>query len=391
MQILHVLDSIDPRYGGPVRAVVDLSERAREHGIESHYAAFAPMVPKHPVPYTHIFKTEWPSSYRYCRDFVPWLHKNLSRFDGVVLHSLWLYWGWAASRECARLRVPYACFPHGMLEPWPVRGQGWKKRIKKELYWKWRESKVIAGARCLLFTTSRELHLAKRTFRLPQIPMFVVPYGSSTSTRPVGSKPEGLQHLEGRKYVLFFGRLHPKKNPELLIRAWAQAAPKDWLLILAGPSEPKYRERLKKLVTQFEMNNRVQFLDFVDGARKAWLLTNASWFVLPSSQENFAVAVLEAIQHGCPAAVSDQVAIAEKLPAQTPKLRTILEDWVTFFREQASDENFRTQIRDAQARLAREHFNMETLAHGWSDALLRAFGLERPQNVQSATVTSRIT
>lgn len=40
---------------------------------------------------------------------------ELPRFDGVVIHGMWMHAGLVAMQACMRSGVPYAYFPHGML------------------------------------------------------------------------------------------------------------------------------------------------------------------------------------------------------------------------------------------------------------------------------------
>lgn len=271
--------------------------------------------------------------------------------------------------------VPYACFPHGMLDHWPFRGQGVAKRIKKEVYWRLRERKIVQHANCLLFTTERERRATQETVRLPNTPTRVIAYGADTppcEDRVLSSIPE----LVEKKFALFLGRLHPKKNPDLLLRAWARSGASTWALVFAGSGDPRYRQYLIGLAQQLGLQSQVHFLDYVDGPRKAWLLCNAQWFLLPSWHENFGVAVLEAIQHGCPVVISDQVALADELPVSSPILPIDLEAWTTFMRNRLEDQSYRTAQKLAQSTVAAERFKIEDLASRWSATLHEIFAVE---------------
>ena len=374
MRVLHILDSLDPRYGGPVRAVFDLSSQAINYGIESEFAGFSTVCETSSSESSHIFRITPPKAYRHAPDFEPWLKANLHRFDGVVIHSVWVHWGWVASRECALGNVPYACFPHGMLEPWPVRGQGLFKFLKKRVYWSARERHIVDAARCLLFTTDRERRLSQQTFSLGEVPMRVIPYGVRMTPESEEFVPEGdLRAIAGRPYALFLGRVHPKKNPHLLLSAWAEAAPKDWLLVIAGPSSAAYSAKLHALRKDLDLEAKVIMLDFVNGGRKAWLFRNAKWFLLPSSQENFAVAAFEALQYGCPVVLSDQVALAEQMSPNTPVLPVQISSWARFFSTTLPDERQRQKIRESQVDHARAQFDLEQIGAGWSQSLIQIF------------------
>jgi glycosyltransferase involved in cell wall biosynthesis len=115
---------------------------------------------------------------------------------------------------------------------------------------------------------------------------------------------------------LFLGRIHPKKGCDLLLTAFAQVAARDpgLLLVIAGPDPDNLRQDLLGTVPD------------VDPAREVWtgmLTGNAKWgafraaeaFVLPSHQENFGIAVAEALACGTPVLISNKVNIWREIEA----------------------------------------------------------------------------
>ena len=228
---------LDQRDGGPVRAIVDLSAASEEYGVESH-------LPDNPLPAgrIHITPPAVFHAFRYAPGLRRWLRRHVSQFDGVVIHGMWLYPGLAASLECLRAKVPYACFPHGMLDLYPVKRSGVVKHVKKYLYWRLVESWLFEGATAVLFTTNRELQNAGATFPIRNRKLIVVPYGILPRTRPVERpRTEALWQPPGRRVALFLGRVHPKKNVAFLVEAWnrARIAP-DYHLVVAGLGHHAY-------------------------------------------------------------------------------------------------------------------------------------------------------
>jgi glycosyltransferase involved in cell wall biosynthesis len=65
----------------------------------------------------------------------------------------------------------------------------------------------------------------------------------------------------------------------------------------------KRRQQVERLGLQ----DRVSFLGFVQGEEKERVLREAWAFALPSHQENFGVAVLEAVAAGLPVVISGEV------------------------------------------------------------------------------------
>lgn len=98
MKVLHVLPSLDQMYGGPLRAVIDLSVHSQEFGLESEILGIGPIrMPdcKLPPEAIHSLPLGTPRRYRFSRQLRPWLDENLPRYDGAIIHGLWLYINWA--------------------------------------------------------------------------------------------------------------------------------------------------------------------------------------------------------------------------------------------------------------------------------------------------------
>jgi glycosyltransferase involved in cell wall biosynthesis len=107
--------------------------------------------------------------------------------------------------------------------------------------------------------------------------------------------------LDGRPFVLFLSRLHPKKGLDLLIRCWAKNRKSDdWMLVIAGTGTPDYVNQCRELAEQLGIANQCLWLGHVDELQKSWLFTYAHCYALPTSSENFGNTVAEALAHGTP-------------------------------------------------------------------------------------------
>jgi glycosyltransferase involved in cell wall biosynthesis len=378
MKVLHVLPSLDQMYGGPLRAVIDLSVHSQEFGLESEILGVGPVqisdcrLRREAI---HSLPLSAPRMYRFSRELKPWLDKNLERYDGAIIHGLWLYINWATYNSCAASSTKYACFPHGMLEPWPVRGQGVVKRWKKTVYWHAREKKIFDRAESIFFTTDRERTLASSTFHLSTHNHIVVPYGVADGPKDTTRPARGKFELPlGAKAALFLGRLHPKKNVHFLIDTWAKAAmPSEWHLVIAGPSEQSYLEDLQRLAASAPLPNNIHFLGSVVGSEKAYLFQRCSWFLLPSKQENFGIAVLEAIGHGCPVAISDQVYLADALHEQSEIMPLRQETWLEFMQTRMRDDAWRSFVRERDREAVMPRFAIRNVAKAWAETLTSVF------------------
>ncbi len=324
--LLHLLHSSDPATGGVVEAVRLL---AAEHQRLGHRVEIATIEPpavagKRPLPaMTHALGPARPAGWGRAPALRRFLRDHARAYDTVFVHGLWKYHGVVAAEELPRLGVPYYVFPHGMLDPW-FKNAYPLKHAKKLAYWIAAERKVLARAAGVLFTTEQERQLSRATFPLYQAREYICPLGLP---RPACNLEEARSAfhaaypaLSGKRTVLFLSRIHPKKGLELLLSAFAAEFSKPpqrdvWQLVIAGPCEDvAYLQSLHTLAREAglcgaDAPGRVHFLPMLLGLEKWGALASAEAFILPSHQENFAVAAVEALSAGTPALVSDKVAI----------------------------------------------------------------------------------
>ncbi|WP_233578630.1 glycosyltransferase family 4 protein [Tautonia sociabilis] len=102
--------------------------------------------------------------------------------------------------------------------------------------------------------------------------------------------------------VLFTGRLHPQKNLDLLLDAWAEVARRrpDAQLILLGDGPD--RDRLASKAAGLGLGDRVHFPGAVEDPSE--YLRAADVFVLPSVAEGMSNSLLEAMATGLPCIAS---------------------------------------------------------------------------------------
>ncbi len=379
MKILHILSSLDDRSGGPLRAVIDLSSAAMDFGLDSELVGPAPFRASEcalPMEKIHVLSRAR-SPWSFIPDLRQWLAANVSRFDGVVIHGLWLHPGWCAASICSMNSVPYSVFPHGMLDIWPVYGQGIIKATKKWVYWHLLERKVVSGSMCVFYTTKREMVNATSVFKTAAPAAIVVPYGAlhSTTSLDIAEVDIAVREKSEGKFALFLGRLHPKKNVEFLLRAWATAAmPPEWTLLIAGEGSAHYKEKLNRIVLELGISRCVSFVGHVGGANKTHLLRSAAWFLLPSSQENFGIAPLEAIGAGCPIAVSPEVYLSEYLHNRSEIIPLEQAEWIDFLRTRMTNPEHRDRIVQLDIKYILPKFEMANVASAWATTLSSFFG-----------------
>lgn len=252
--------------------------------------------------------------YGYAADFAPWLRAHRDEFDAVLVHGLWQYPGFGTWRALRGTPTPYFVLCHGMLDPWFKRMYP-LKHLKKWLYWPWAEYRVLRDAAGVLFTTEEERRLAHGSFALYRARESVVPLGLPEPPVDRAEQRAAFRALApalgARTFLLFLGRLHPKKGLEELLRGYAAVARAGTPgpdLVIAGPChDESYRTRLRALATDLGLGARTHWLPLLEGEAKWGALRECEAFTLFSHQENFGLAVVEALACGRPVLISDQV------------------------------------------------------------------------------------
>lgn len=257
-----------------------------------------------------------------------WLNSHLGDYDAVIVHGLWLYHTYAARKAMSRRRkagkrLPKMyVMPHGMLDPWfqkmsvrPV------KAVRNWIFWKLLEHKVVNQADALLFTCEEEKIRAGQAFR-PYRPNQQHIVGLGVAEAPAFQLEMRTAfaercNLSGKPYILFLGRIHPKKGVDLLIKAWSELQKSQsksqisgLTLVIAGPGlDSPFGAEMQTLAASECAPGTVHFPGMLSGDSKWGAFYGCEAFILPSHQENFGIAVVESLACGKPVLISNQVNI----------------------------------------------------------------------------------
>jgi len=121
---------------------------------------------------------------------------------------------------------------------------------------------------------------------------------------PVAEPVEFLkQHpfLQTNPFILFLGRLHPRKGIDVLVRAFDQVAEEHAGVRLVIAGQGREREMLEGLVGASAARDRIHLIGAVHGEAKRWLLHRALFVTAPTrTWEGMPVVVLEAMACGQP-------------------------------------------------------------------------------------------
>ena len=316
MRLLNVIPSLDPARGGTAEG---LRQSVLATGALGHVDEVlcldtpdAPWLREFPAQVHALGPVA--STYGYHPGLVPWLRAHAGEYDAVVVHGVWQYTSLAVWRALRRGPVPYFVYFHGMLDPWFKRAYP-LKHLKKWLYWPWADYRVARDAKAVLFTAREEARLAAQSFWLYRVTPAVVGYGLAQEGPSDADQVEDFHAAfpptRDKRLVLFLARLNEKKGCDLLVEAFAELARVDprAQLVMAGPDPDGLGDGLRALAQSHGIAGRITWTGMLQGRLKWGALRAADVFALSSHQENFGVAVVEALSVGLPVLISERVNI----------------------------------------------------------------------------------
>lgn len=205
----------------------------------------------------------------------------------------------AAMLMAKMLSVNYIYTPHGKLSNGMFSG----RKIIKSIWWYFFSRYAVAGAKYVVYMGDDELgdregYITKRT-RISQIP-------NGYDSRAFDNC-NVLNEEFGCDYFIFLGYLDPRKRPDFLVRAFAEARCRnDVKLIIVGPDKYGYKKYLTEIVEKKFLSDRVIFFGPAYGNKKISILRGALALCLPSKGEGMPVVLSEAVGAGVPSIYSKE-------------------------------------------------------------------------------------
>ena len=301
MRILHVYAQLDPAQGGPPIVVENLTKAQIKLGHDVRVAAEI-VRGFDSVPTQKLLQhTAWSLFARPRPEDL----SVVSSADVVHLHGVWEPVLPCLARAARIVGRPYVVSPHGMLDPWSLSQKAWKKKLALSLGY--RRMLNQAGAIHVLNADEQNLILPLNF----SAPLDVIPIGISFGQFDPLPSPIPFQNVTPgpgqRPFILFVSRLHSKKGLDYLADAFAKIAPQypEYDLVVAGPDggeQGPFQRQIEKL----GLSRRVWIVGFLPDDMKRSAMAAATAFCLPSRQEGFSMAILEAMACQLPVVISDQ-------------------------------------------------------------------------------------
>jgi glycosyltransferase involved in cell wall biosynthesis len=243
-----------------------------------------------------------------------WLLAHVTDYDVLHIHGIFRFAPVVAAYAALLRGVPYVLTLHNALGAWGLRN---RRPLLKKLSISVVEGRIIRGARRVHLCSRDELEQASRIIEIGHRAA-VFPLGLNPT--PAESMVEALGHRAATRVrtILFMSRIHEIKGLDILLHAFAAicASYPDTEVAVAGTGDDEHLIRsLRALAVQLQIDARVRWLGFVEGAAKHELLQSSSLFVLPSRSENFGYVVVEAMLAGLPVITTRHVPSGEFVKA----------------------------------------------------------------------------
>ena len=298
--ILHLVDQISPVNFGIWHAAIAMSSAHKEMGIETWLIApeGEHSIDKEQFPYLKIFRfgaSPVPEWLAFLKEFQ--ISQTL-----IVSHGCW-QWPTKLGALAKTQGFNWIYTPHGMLEPWSM-NQKW---LKKKAYFLLIEGRLARKANWVRAVGKPEAQNLQRLFkRIRHIPNGIY----EKDLQPYSLKREP-------PVFLYLARLHHKKNPVLLAKVWAsipREQKKGAELWIVGTDDGE-QNRIEKLIEE-NPKAGIQFLGSCFGEKKAEILRQSSFYILPSQSEGFPTSVVEAMGSGLVPLISDGCNFPEAFESQ---------------------------------------------------------------------------
>lgn len=283
MKVIHFIDTIDKTAGGTTEYMRLLSNALKSEVdliVVTGLSESPIEISSVKIQFFDCKVWRWFNLLNEFRTFLKKEKPNIVHINGI-----WSPQNWGFQKVAQELGIKVVLSPHGMLEPWILAHNSWKKKIGLYLY----QNKAIRDAEHLHVTAQMEKESIRNLGYTNELT--IIPNGIDLSE--IKQKKESY----GTKKIIFLSRIHPKKGIDLLLDAWRITNTEGWSLEIAGNGDINYIRILSESASDI---NNVHFVGAKYGEDKWDFLRSADIMILPTYSENFGIVVAEALAVGLP-------------------------------------------------------------------------------------------
>lgn len=223
--------------------------------------------------------------------------KNRKKLKKIIKSSdiIHIFGGWTLfyikiSLISFKYKKKIIVHPMGFYEPWSFS----QKRIKKYFAWKFYQNNLLKKSNIVHCASKNEENSLKKLDS--KLNTVVLPFG--IDKKNINKKVD----VRLKKKCLFFSRLHKKKGLDKLIKAWNSVNNPEWKLDIIGYGDSR---DYKKLLINTKL--KVKFYQPFSSQKKKFKYFNKyDFLILPTSNENFGIVILEALSRGLPVLTTNE-------------------------------------------------------------------------------------
>ena len=218
----------------------------------------------------------------------------------VHIHGLWRPIYFFSLLFCKLNKIPFLIQPHGMLLDDALKSNTYINYLLKIITLK--IYNIFLKEVYFLAVTKEETESIKKYFKSPNITIIENPFEFNR-----------ISKVNFVKKFIYFGRINPIKNIDLIIKAFINSNPsKEWVLELYGiQDDPKYLSYLINIINNSNFSKQILIKKPVFGINKYKIMTSAWCNVLISKSEILSLSVLESLSVGTPSIVNKNIYFPE--------------------------------------------------------------------------------
>ncbi len=314
MKTLHIIPNISRKMGGSAYAVNNILMLEKTAGIEGTVLCIIAEEPDSRLTEyatVEVLAPSFPARFSRSKNAIKWLHKNAVNYDIVIIHTIWAALPIEAAHVLRKLKVPFVIWPHGGLDPFDLQKKKNFKKILGPIFVK----PMLEKCEAIICTAEKEAEVLEVYGSKSKKMILPLPVLKSQAS---GNRERFRDRFSigSEDFVLIFlSLLYYKKGLNLLIPAVKELSKmySNLKVVIAGSELNGYGKIVNKLIEEHQLENKVIVTGFLSGQDKYDAFAGSDCFVLPSMNENFGIAIVEALNAGLPVLISKNVYIWKEI------------------------------------------------------------------------------
>lgn len=315
MKILNVIPYWGTEYGGPVLNVLNISANLILAGHKSTVITTSKTKASFNGDYSYkigerniaiplYICKRFENYFFFSIEFITKFVKLARKQDCVLIHGFWRFPNTFAAIICRFYKIPYCIFTHAMFSPWSLS----QKKIGKYIYFNFIEKINLNKASLIFIFEKDELEELRKKNIKTRIAFFNSALNKKDVLESYRKKQERRESvMDGNTTILYLSRIHLKKNLLLLVKAineLVQIEPRVRLLIVGPIEDAFYFKKVESFIREHRLKSYISYKGVAEREEKDKFFFESDIFVLPSEDEAFPLAILEAMSYGLPVIVT---------------------------------------------------------------------------------------